>query len=186
MIRHGKPASTWGDAGADPDPGLDAEGVTQAKAAAAALMAMPPDLRPTQVVSSPLRRCRETAAPLAEALGVGVEILSAVAEIPTPAILSPGERADWLRQSFQGRWDDIVGDLDYAAWARGVAQAMLSRPGAAVFSHFVAINAAVSIARGDPMVRQFQPSHAAISRFEISGDRLVLIEAGRSSDSQVL
>ena len=163
MIRHGKPASTWGDSVADPDPGLDAEGRAQAEAAAAALLALSPSERPVRVLSSPLRRCRETAQPLANA-----------------------ERGDWLRRSFQGRWDEIVGDLDYAEWARGVARAVVAKPGAAVFSHFVAINAAVSVAKGDPRVRQFEPAHTAISKFEIDGERLSLVEAGRSSETQVL
>lgn len=186
MIRHGKPASTWGDVGADPDPGLDAEGKSQAEAAAAALLALPQIERPVRVISSPLRRCRETAQPLADALDVPVEIEPAVAEIPTPKNLGAAERGDWLRRSFQGRWDEIVGDLDYAKWARGVARAVVNRPGAAVYSHFVAINAAVSFARRDPQVRQFEPAHTAISKFAIEGDELHLVEAGRSSQTQVL
>ena len=186
MIRHGKPASTWGDAGADPDPGLDDEGRAQAMAAANALLALPVAARPARVISSPLRRCRETAQPLADALGVPVEIEPAVAEIPTPRSLQNAERGDWLRRSFQGRWDEIVGDLDYWDWARDVARAVAARPGAAVFSHFVAINAAVSVARGDARVRQFDPAHTAISKFDITGDGLILVETGRSSESQVL
>jgi len=186
MIRHGKPASTWGDAQADPDPGLDAEGRAQAEAAAAALLALSPAERPVRVISSPLRRCRETAQPLADALNVPVEIEPAVAEIPTPKALAAAARSDWLRRSFQGRWDEIVGDLDYAEWARGVARSVVSKPGAAVFSHFVAINAAVSVAKGDSCVRQFEPAHAAISTFEIEGEGLILVEAGRASPTQVL
>jgi broad specificity phosphatase PhoE len=186
MIRHAKPASIWGDAAGDQDPGLDAEGKAQAKTVAVALLALPPAARPVRVVSSPLRRCRETAEPLADALGLPIEIEPAVAEIPTPKVLANAARGDWLRRSFQGRWDEIVGDLDYAQWARGVARAVVSQPGAAVFSHFVAINAAVSVAKGDPRVRQFEPAHTAVTRFEIVGEGLYLIEAGCSSATQVL
>src|SRR3982750_4419635 len=87
LIRHGKPAATWGEA--DEDPGLDATGQAQAEAARDALLALPADQRPTRVVSSPLRRCRETAMPTAEALGVEIEIDPFVGEIPTPAALHP-------------------------------------------------------------------------------------------------
>jgi broad specificity phosphatase PhoE len=139
MIRHGRPASTWGDS--DPDPGLDAVGAEQARAVAQALLALPALERPTRVVSSPLRRCRETAQPLADALGVAVEIDPRVGEIPTPAALSAEARPGWLRQAFQGTWSEIEGDLDYGAWIREVAQGVASYPGAAVFSHFVALNA---------------------------------------------
>ena len=57
LIRHGKPAAAWGD---DDDPGLDETGRAQAKAVAETLMALPESKRPRSVVSSPLRRCRET------------------------------------------------------------------------------------------------------------------------------
>src|SRR5881398_1957910 len=114
LIRHGKPAAGWG--GHDDDPGLDEAGKAQAEAIAEALMALPPDQRPTKVVSSPLRRCRETAEPTARALGVTIEIDPRVGEIPTPAALSAEERGPWLRKSFAGTWAEIEGDLDYDAW----------------------------------------------------------------------
>lgn len=180
LIRHGKPSATWG--GDDHDPGLDALGHEQARAAAEALMAM----RPTRVVSSPLRRCRETAEPLARMLGVAVEIDARVGEVPTPAALSPEERPGWLRKAFEGRWADIVGDLDYEAWRAEVAQAVGSHAGAAVFSHYVAINAAVSVAAGDERVMGFRPDHCSITTFEAAPDGLILVAKGREAATQVL
>lgn len=185
MIRHGKPASTWGDAG-DADPGLDEAGRRQAEAARDALLALPPEARPKRVVSSPLRRCRETAGPLAEALGVEVEIDPGVGEIPTPKALSPEERGPWLRAAFAGRWDQIQGDLDYEAWRRAVTEAAASRPRAAVFSHFVAINAVVSSLRRQPEVLAFQPDHASITTLALDDGRLSLIEQGREAATRVL
>jgi broad specificity phosphatase PhoE len=44
LIRHAKPSATWG--GDDDDPGLDDTGKAQAEAAAQALLALPPELRP--------------------------------------------------------------------------------------------------------------------------------------------
>jgi broad specificity phosphatase PhoE len=184
VIRHGRPASTWG--GADDDPGLDAVGLEQARAVAREILALPAASRPDRVVSSPLRRCRETAAPLAEALGVEVEIDPRVGEIPTPQALSANERPEWLRGAFSGRWAEIGGDLDYAAWARGVASALLSRDGAAVFSHFVALNAAVATATGQEQVVVFRPDHCSRTVFQAEGDRLILVEKGREAQSQVL
>ncbi len=105
VIRHGKPSSTWGQH-PDPDPGLDETGKAQAEAAAERLMALPANLRPTRVFSSPLRRCRETAQPFADRIGVAVEIDPLVGEIPTPkALLSARpQRGPWLRDAFQKRW----------------------------------------------------------------------------------
>jgi len=185
MIRHGKPSSTWGEE-VDPDPGLDAAGQAQAEAAADALMALPQDQRPTRVFSSPLRRCRETAQPFADRIGVAVEIDPLVGEIPTPGGMSDAERGPWLRHAFTQSWAEVKGDLDYDAWRRSVGQALLSKPRAAVFSHFVAINAAVSCVTGDDQVLSFRPDHVSMSVFDVEGDVLKLIERGPEAATQVL
>jgi len=185
MIRHGKPSSTWGEE-VDPDPGLDPTGKAQAEAAADVLMALPAPLRPTRVFSSPLRRCRETAQPFADRIGVAVEIDPLVGEIPTPAGMSDAERGPWLRHAFTQHWSEVKGDLDYDAWRRSVGQALLAKAGAAVFSHFVAINAAVSFVTGEDQVLSFRPDHASMSVFEVEDGVLTLIERGPEAATQVL
>lgn len=182
MIRHGRPQSTWGD-DAD-DPGLDAVGQSQARDASRALMEALP--RPLRVISSPLQRCRETAQPFADALGLGVEIDPRVGEIPTPADLSKADRPAWLRAAFGATWATVAGDLDYVAWRDGVAQAVREHAGCAIFSHYVAINAAVSAATDDPRVLCFRPDHASITRFGLAGPKLVLLEKGREAATSVL
>ncbi len=184
MIRHGRPASGWGDQGADPDPGLDAVGRAQAEAAGSALLALPRP--PTLVLTSPLRRCRETAAPFAAALGLEALVEPRVAEIPTPKALAAVDRPEWLRTAFAGNWAGIEGDLDYLAWRESVAAAVIARPDAAIFSHFVAINAAVSFALGRPEVRVIQPDNASITVFETDGKTLVLVQEGREAETRVL
>lgn len=184
VIRHGKPASTWG--GDDEDPGLDAAGQEQARAVAAVLAALPEEERPRRVISSPLRRCRETAAPLAAILGVPVEIEPAVGEIPTPIALTPQERPAWLRQAFAGDWADIQGDRDYLAWTAQVAGALARYEGCAVFSHFVALNAAVSAAEGTAAVMAFRPDHVSVTVFEVVDNRLRLVEKGKEASTGVL
>ncbi|PTS91634.1 MULTISPECIES: histidine phosphatase family protein [unclassified Caulobacter] len=184
VIRHGRPASSWGDA--DQDPGLDPAGRAQAEAVAAQFLALPAEERPTRVVSSPLRRCRETAEPLAEALDVDIIIDPRVGEIPTPVGMSAADRPTWLRRAFGGQWQAVEGDLDYRAWAQSVEVALTDYPGAAVFSHFVALNAAVAIATGREEVAVFRPDHCSITRFEVQAGHLRLETLGRESDSQVL
>ena len=185
MIRHGKPASTWGQ-GFDDDPGLDEVGEAQARAASAALMALSPDFRPTKVISSPLRRCRETAAPFAQALGVEMEIDPTFGEIPTPRALAHADRPAWLKAAFAGRWDQIKGDLDYDQWRHDIAKAVARRAGTAIFSHYVAINGAVSSIAGDPAVLAFRPDHASISAFDIDGERVSILQLGREAVTGVL
>jgi broad specificity phosphatase PhoE len=184
LIRHGKPADVWG--GGDEDPGLDALGREQAIAVARQLLAAPDRERPRAVVSSPLRRCRETAQPLADALGLTVRIEPAVGEIPTPAHLGQSERPDWLRGAFEGDWSQVRGDIDYEDWRRNVARAVSRWPGAAVFSHFVAINAVVSLVTGQKRVVCFRPGHASVTMLRLAEERLDLIALGGEAHTGVL
>lgn len=186
LIRHAKPASAWSDDGGEPDPGLDETGRAQAQAARDHLMALPADERPRRVVSSPLRRCRETAQPLADALGVEIEVDPRVGEIPTPAALPHEERTGWLRSAFRGLWRDIPGDLDYDAWRRGVAESLAGRGDTAVFSHFVAINAVLTHIAGDEQVLGMQPDHASIQVLDTDGRLLSLVSRGREAATSVL
>jgi broad specificity phosphatase PhoE len=184
MIRHGRPASTWG--GHDDDPGLDEAGRVQARAARDWLLARPPGERPRLVVSSPLRRCRETAQPTADALGVTPAIDPAVGEIPTPAALDAAGRPGWLQAAFQGTWAAIRGDLDYDAWRGDVARSLLARGDTAVFSHYVAINAVVSKLLGDDRVLAFRPDHGSITVLETDGETLRLVAKGAEASTGVL
>jgi broad specificity phosphatase PhoE len=139
-----------------------------------------------RVFSSPLRRCRETARPYADLIGVAVEVDERFGEIPTPSALSQDERGPWLRAAFQGRWTEIKGDLDYDAWRKAAGAALAERAGCAVFSHFVAINAVLSSITGEERVLSFRPDHASISTFDVSAGRLSLIERGPEAATQVL
>ena len=185
LIRHGKPATTWGQEG-DPDPGLDETGAAQARAVALTLMALPPAERPTRVVSSPLNRCRETAQPTADALGVEIEIDPLVGEIPTPKALAQADRGAWLRKALTGKWSEIEGDLDYQSWRSSVSRAVGSREGAAVFSHFVAINAVMTDLAGEDQVIAFRPDHASISVFDLTQAGLNVVTRGPEASTGVL
>jgi len=184
LIRHGKPAAAWG--GGDADPGLDIEGEAQAEFAARTLLNLPASERPVSVASSPLRRCLETARPLADALGVRLEIVPEVGEIPTPRSLEPAARGAWLRQAFLGQWSAIEGDLDYEVWRQDVLAAVAARPGSAVFSHFVAINGAVSLLENTDQVIVFRPAHASITTLEVTDHRPRLVKLGTEAATGVL
>jgi broad specificity phosphatase PhoE len=186
MIRHGRPSAPWGEH-AEPDPGLDGTGLRQAEETAQALLALPASHRPVRVISSPLRRCRETAQPFAAAIGVDMEVDTRFGEIPTPATLAPEDRAAWLRNAVRGRWPDIEGDRDYDGWRVAVGEALSALgSNSAVFSHYVAINAAVACATGDARVLSFRPDHASITVFAVDAGRLTLLERGREAATQVL
>lgn len=184
LIRHARPASTWG--GHDEDPGLDDQGRAQAEAARDWLLALPADERPKRVASSPLRRCRETAEPTAAALGVELVIDPIVGEIPTPKDLAAEQRPAWLRKAFEGTWGEIEGDLDYAAWRDAIVERLCACGDMAVFSHYVAINAVVSRLTDDDRVLAFRPDHASITVLETDGERLTLVRKGAEATTGVL
>ncbi len=180
LIRHGEAAAAWG--AGDVDPGLSAAGRTQAQAAARRLALDPPRV----VLTSPLRRCRETAAVAAERLGLEPRRAPEVAEVPTPADLAAEARQDWLRAVFAGTWAEATGG-NYLAWRDGVAAFVAGlEDGTAVFTHFVAINAAVSAATGDPRTVVFRPANASITTLEAEGGRLRVVELGAEAESRVL
>jgi broad specificity phosphatase PhoE len=187
LIRHGEPASGWGEAGGSPDPGLTDKGRAQAQAAAGFLLAMPQEARPLRILTSPLQRCRETAAPLAEHMGQPALVTPAVAEIPTPPGLAGPERAPWLRAAMEGDWADIPG-IDGAAWRDSVIAAVAQAQGAAVFTHFVAINACVSAALGSDAVLAFRPAQGSITTLavEAGGLRVVRLGEGLEEAGRVL
>ena len=67
LVRHGRATGGWD---ADVDPGLDELGVAQAAALADLLGPLGDAAGRRALVTSPMRRCRETAAPLAARWGV--------------------------------------------------------------------------------------------------------------------
>ena len=103
LARHGRATGGWD---ADPDPGLDDVGV--GAGGGARRSARPARARGSRIVTSPMRRCRETAAPLARRWGVTPVVEPLVAEMPVAAGCPDGwPGADWLRQAMAGTWSDL-------------------------------------------------------------------------------
>lgn len=177
LVRHGEPSGTWTDAR---DPGLTDLGHEQARAAADRLRLV----QPKQIVSSPLRRALETAAPLAEELSMQPILAEAVAEIPSPANLSLESRGDWLRAIMGREWSETEPSLRH--WRDGVITYLAQLPvDTAVFSHFIAINAALGAAIGDDRVMCFKPAHASVTVLETNGRVISLVELGETAETTV-
>jgi len=169
LVRHGRPTATYSDAG---DVGLDPIGVAQAEAVAAGLA----PLGPLAVVVSPLRRARETAAPLERTWGRPATVEPAVGEIPS-SLADPTARGAWLRRILQARWGDMEPELQ--AWRRSVVDALMAlRESSVVISHYVAINVAVGTASGDDRVALFAPAHCSVTVLDTDGGSLRLLERG--------
>jgi broad specificity phosphatase PhoE len=177
LVRHAEPAALWG---AHPDPGLSPLGQEQARAVGERLRG----LGVNSLITSPLARCQETAAPLAEMLGQPVQINKAVAEIPVPAHVD-NHRA-WLSAVMSGAWGDGHVDASLRTWRDDVAKALLSlTQDTIVFSHFVAINAAVGLASESDIVTYFKPGHASVTILTNDHNVLRVQELGQESAIQL-
>jgi broad specificity phosphatase PhoE len=179
LVRHGRAAAGWDD---DPDPPLDDWGRQQAEQVAGQLASRIPGGAP--VVSSPLRRCRETAAPLAARWGTAARVEARVAEIPSPEGVPMGERVPWLREAMAGRWADL--GPRYVAYRDGIA-GFLSGCNATtvVVSHFVAINAAIGVAAGDDRLLVRALDNCSITVVDVENGRLRLVEGGHEADTLI-
>jgi broad specificity phosphatase PhoE len=177
LVRHGRAAATFAEAA---DPGLDELGRSQAEAVAARLA----PLGPLALLSSPLKRARETSEPLARLWKRVPFIEPAVAEIPSPAGLSLSERAEWLRGFMGGSWRAASRDL--AQWREAVIAALTALDAdTVIFSHFIAINVAAGAAEGDDRVTPFRPDNCSVTILDVEHGALRLIERGHEAETKV-
>lgn len=177
LVRHGEAAARWHQCD---DPGLSELGRQQAVQAARHLLEqIPPGIR---LLSSPLQRARETAAPLAAALGDEPAIVDSFREIPTPVALA--ERQIWLNRIARQTWGEqhaMVQD-----WRRALLEALREiREPTVVFTHFMVLNAVVGEMRNDDRVVSFLPDNASVTTLQGFGDELHLAELGRQFRTRV-
>ncbi|MDQ6649675.1 MAG: histidine phosphatase family protein [Actinomycetota bacterium] len=174
FVRHALPVRI--DAAEGPaDPGLAALGQQQAVRLASALI----DEHVDVIVTSPQRRAVETAAPLAERLGLAVEVVEGVAEFdPSATSYVPVEE---LKAAGDPRWHLLAAgqlyspDVDPGAFRTRVVDAVESvvaaHPGRRVvlFSHAGAINAYTAHVLGfDQPPIWFVPAYTSITRVAAS------------------
>lgn len=179
LVRHGEAASGWDG---DPDPGLSELGRSQAEAVADVLG----PLGPLPIVVSPLRRTRETAAPLEARWGATAVVDPAVGEIVAPAAHAGLEaRGAWLREAMAGTWAGL--GEEHHAWRRLVVERlMLLDVDTVVVTHFIAINVAVGAATGDDRVVSFVPGNCSVTTLRNDGGVLVVESTGDEAATTVL
>jgi broad specificity phosphatase PhoE len=177
LVRHGEAAARWHESD---DPGLSERGRAQAAATARALARrLDPDVR---LCSSPMLRARETAAPLAAALGAEVTLVGSFTEIPTP--VAQADRQTWLTEIARQTWAEQVALV--RNW-RGSLLAQLRRieEPTVIFTHFMVINAIVGAVKSDDRVVCCLPDTASVTVLSGYGEGLELAELGRQLRSRV-
>jgi broad specificity phosphatase PhoE len=177
LVRHALPVRIDAtDHGGPADPGLAVQGFRQAARIPAALAG--DDI--TAVYSSPAQRARETAEPLARALGVEPLIEPGIAEFDAddPSYVPVEE----LRAADDPRWHALVrGDLysagvDPVAFRARVVEAVeriaAAHPGgrAVLFTHSGAINAYAGHVLGQERAIWFGPAYCSVTRVAASRD----------------
>jgi broad specificity phosphatase PhoE len=173
LIRHAEPGALWGS---HPDPGLSELGQAQARTVGQALAL----LGISNLITSPLARCQETARPLEAMLGTRCLINKAVAEIPVPKAVT--DHRSWLMAIMNGAWRDDHVDPMLRQWRDEIGVALKGMTtDTIIFSHFVAINAAVGIALGQDKVTSFKPGHASVTILESAQAQLSVLELGQES-----
>jgi len=177
LVRHGEAASTWTES---EDPGLSLLGRRQAADAAGRLIERLDNT--FRLVSSPLRRAQETAAPLAAALKLDVSINPVFQEIPAPVPMA--ERQRWLQSVMRQRWSEQEGTVSH--WRAALLDSLQRIPQpAVVFTHFMVINAVVGHLSGKDEVVCCLPDNASITHLVSTGDSLELVELGRQIETHV-
>jgi 2,3-bisphosphoglycerate-dependent phosphoglycerate mutase len=172
LIRHAEPVRiASGEATGPADPGLTERGVDQARRLAAWLAVEGVDA----IVTSPLRRARETAAPLGDALGLEPVVVDGISEydahsdeyIPIEELRALKD--DRWQATIEGRWAD-VGGVDPIEFQRQVVPAVdgliASHPGqtVAAFSHGGVVNVYLAHVLGIDRLLWFHPEYTSISR----------------------
>lgn len=177
LVRHGRAAAGWGE---DADPGLDDLGRQQAEAVADELE----PLGPLPVIVSPLRRTRETAAPLEQRWGVEAQVEPAVGEVVAP-VAGLVEREAWLGDFMNSTWPDAEPEL--VRWRQQVIDTLASiKDDSVVVSHFVAINVAVGEALADPRVVCFAPTNCARTVLDVDDEgRFSVVSLGGQGTTRV-
>ncbi len=172
LVRHAQPVRVdQGTVNGPADPGLSEQGHSQAARLADWLAAEPIGA----VLTSPLRRARETAAPVAATLGLTAEVVDGVAEYDAAAgeyipieELRAAKDERWFA-TIEGRWAD-VGGVDPHEFQTRVVPAvdeLIDRFGGqrvVVVTHGGVLNVYLAHVVGTERLLWFHPEYTSISR----------------------
>jgi broad specificity phosphatase PhoE len=185
LIRHGHASTTWEPG--DWDPGLSELGRGQAEARAEQLAGLRLHEGTLPLLSSPLRRARETAAALERRWQTAVAIEPRVGEIQAFEV-APELRREWLKSILQRRWSELGSpDSPLDRWRIDVLQAILGiTQDTIVFTHSVAINVAVGFALGDDRVTCFRPANCSCTVVEAGRGTLRIVELGSEDTAGIV
>ena len=172
LVRHAQPVRVeQGTVPGPADPGLSEQGHSQAVRLADWLATEPIGA----VLTSPLRRARETAAPVAAALGLTAEVVDGVAEYDAAAgeyipieELRAAKDERWFA-TIEGRWADVGGvdPGEFQAQVVPAVEELIDRFGGqrvVVVTHGGVLNVYLAHVVGTDRLLWFHPEYTSISR----------------------
>jgi broad specificity phosphatase PhoE len=170
-VRHGEPVRIEAGSGVRADPELTARGTEQAQRLAAWLAFEPIDA----IVSSPLLRAVDTAAPIAKSCGLEVEVVEGLIEYDSnsdhyiPMEELRANKDERWQAMVDGTWDLFGADLPEVSRARideTVAELIARFAGKRVVAvcHGGVINVALGSVLGVEQPLWFEPGYTSLSR----------------------
>lgn len=185
LVRHAQAAAGWGE---DQDPPLSDKGKQQAQAVAKELQQLTQEHKQLSVISSPILRAKETAAPFGKLSDLNISIETKVAEIPSP-IDDLQERLPWLMSVMKDQWSNLSPAL--LTWRKDCIDYLSSiEQDCVIFSHYIAINVAIGYCQEDDNVICYNPDNTSIHIFENDktslGERtLKIVSLGREANTHI-
>jgi len=186
LIRHGQAEDGWTSI----DPGLSETGIHQSKKLSEKINKMITGRE--AVVSSPLKRCLETANISLAKLDVNISIDNTFAELPSP-ISDLNKRVVWLKRVLPLTWEELENDpvsasscISYSSWREDVIRSLLKLKGdSIIFSHYVVINSIIGWVLNSNKVVNFNPANCSITTLEINKGKISILSLGDENLSKV-
>lgn len=186
LVRHGLPLRSELGHGSDPD--LSEVGVEQARRLPDALARFPV----TRLLSSPQRRARQTAAPVADALGLAVEVDDRLAEYDrdmaeyVPIEQMPTDAPQEWARLIEGLLPSEVDEAAFLARITAAFDDLLARADhdetVAVFSHGGVINGLLHRILRTERVLSFHVDYASLTRLLSSRSGRLAVAAVNGTD----
>ena len=178
LVRHGEAKAGWDT---DPDPGLSENGWAQAGVVRDQLLACDP----MPLLTSPLSRALQTAAPLADAWRTVPIIDPIFREIPAPPDLDLHGRLAWLLSMRNLDWSQA--DSRLLQWRAAILQRLESlQTPTVVFTHFMVLNLVAGVASGCSSLVHYQPANGSILTISIEDRQFTVLDWGQQAKSDVL
>ena len=186
LIRHGQAEDGWTSL----DPGLSKAGEKQSKDLSKKINRIITGKE--SFVSSPLKRCLETANISLAGNDFNIEIDKTFAELPSP-ISDLNKRVVWLKRVLPLTWEELENDpvsasscISYSSWREDVIRSLLKLKGdSIIFSHYVVINSVIGWVLNSNKVVNFNPVNCSITELEINKGKISILSLGEENLSKV-